>query len=123
MGLNEWLTIIGALGGLEAIKWIANFWVNRKTNARKEGASADGMEIQNLLNVINSLTLQLENSDKRTRERDAKVDYVYNELRKEQAEKLEILRQKHEVDIKFREAEIRRCDVPRCANRVPPSDY
>ena len=36
MGLNEWLAIIGALGGLEAIKWVVNFYVNRKTNARKE---------------------------------------------------------------------------------------
>ena len=36
MGLNEWLALIGALGGLEAIKWVINFYVNRKTNARKE---------------------------------------------------------------------------------------
>ena len=41
MGLNDWFTIIGALGGLEAIKWIVNFYVKRKTNARKEDASAD----------------------------------------------------------------------------------
>ena len=61
------------------IKWIINFFVNRKTNARKEDATADSMEIQNLLNVIDSLTLQLENSDRRTKERDVKVDYVYGE--------------------------------------------
>ena len=47
MGLNDWFTIIGALGGLEAIKWIVNFYVNRKTNARKEDASADAMESEN----------------------------------------------------------------------------
>ena len=28
MGLNEWLAIIGALGGLEAIKWGVSFFVN-----------------------------------------------------------------------------------------------
>lgn len=123
MELNDWLAIIGTLGGFEAIRWGITFWVNRKANARKEDATADGMEIQNLLNVINSLTVQLENSDKRTKERDTKVDYVYSELRKEQAEKLEVLRQKHEVDLKYKEAEIRRCDVPRCSNRQPPSDY
>ena len=39
MGLNEWLALIGALGGLEAIKWVINFYVNRKTNARKEGGT------------------------------------------------------------------------------------
>ena len=55
MNLNDWLTIIGALGGLEAIKWIVNFFVNHRTNARKENASADGLEMQNLLIVINTL--------------------------------------------------------------------
>ena len=47
MELNDWLTILGALGGLEAIKWMVNFYVNRKTNARKEDASADAMENEN----------------------------------------------------------------------------
>ena len=36
MELNDWLTIIGAFGGLEAVRWGVTFWVNRKTNARKE---------------------------------------------------------------------------------------
>ena len=43
--------------------------MNRKTNARKEDASADSMEIQNLLNIISSLTQQIERSDNRTKER------------------------------------------------------
>ena len=36
MELNDWLAIIGAFGGLEAVRWGVTFWVNRKTNARKE---------------------------------------------------------------------------------------
>lgn len=36
MGLNELLAIIGALGGFEAVKWAVNFYVNRRTNTRKE---------------------------------------------------------------------------------------
>lgn len=47
MELNDWLAILGAIGGLEAIKWIVNFYVNRKTNARKEDATADSMEDEN----------------------------------------------------------------------------
>lgn len=123
MNLNEWLALLGALGGLEAIRWGVASWRNRKTDARKEDAVADNMEIQNLLNVINSLTVQLENSDRRTKERDVKVDYVYGELRKEQAEKLEIVRQKHEIELQLNEAEMKRCDVRGCLNRMPPSDY
>ena len=38
MELNDWLAIIGAFGGLEAVRWGVTFWVNRKTNARKEDA-------------------------------------------------------------------------------------
>lgn len=123
MNLNEWLALLAALGGLEAIRWGVASWRNRKTDARKEDAVADNMEIQNLLNVINSLTVQLENSDRRTKERDVKVDYVYGELRKEQAEKLEIVRQKHEIELQLNEAEMKRCDVRGCLNRMPPSDY
>lgn len=37
MELNDWLAIIGAFGGLEAVRWGATFWVNRKTNARERG--------------------------------------------------------------------------------------
>ena len=47
MELNDWLAIIGAFGGLEAVRWGVTFWVNRKTNARKEDASADSMEDEN----------------------------------------------------------------------------
>lgn len=75
--MNDFLALLGALGGFKAIEWIVTFFVNRKTNARKEDASADSMEIQNLLNIINNLTQQIERSDNRTKERDAKVDYVY----------------------------------------------
>lgn len=78
MGLNEWLAIIGALGGLEAIKWVVNFYVNRKTNARKEDAAADSMEMRTrenrshglktvLLNGIQRLTLSMLNSGRNRR--------------------------------------------------------
>lgn len=30
MELNDWLTILGALGGLEAIKWMVNFSLTGK---------------------------------------------------------------------------------------------
>ena len=34
--MEEWIKIIGALGGLEAIRFTVTFLANRKTNARKE---------------------------------------------------------------------------------------
>ena len=41
MGVNEWIAVLGAIGGTSTITWLVTFWVNRKTNARKEDATAD----------------------------------------------------------------------------------
>lgn len=116
MGLNEWLAILGAVGGTSTITWAVTFWVNRKTNARKEDASADAMENENERKQIAWL-------EERIAQRDAKIDTIYVELRQEQAEKLQLIYDKHELELKLKEAEIKKCDVRGCTNRQPPSDY
>lgn len=116
MGLNDWLAIMGTLGGLEAVKWIVNFYVNRRTNARKEDASADAMENENERKQIAWL-------EERIAQRDAKIDTIYIELRQEQAVHLEDIHKKHELELKLKEAEIKKCDVRGCPRRQPPSDY
>ncbi len=121
--LNDWLAIIGAIGGSSTITWLITFWVNRKTNARKEDASADGMEIQNLLNIINAQSSQIDNQEKRMATRDAKVDFLYSENNKLRSEQLELIKDRHELELRLKEAEIKKCDVRGCANRQPPSDY
>ena len=65
MELNDWLTILGALGGLEAIKWIVNFYVNRKTDARKEDAAADAAENENERNQVAWLEERIANGMQR----------------------------------------------------------
>ena len=117
------VTIIGAMGGIEGIKWGIRSWVNRKTDARKEDASADGMEIQNLLSVITNLSGQLDKSDARMASRDGKVDFLYSENNKLRAENLEQIKRMHELELQLKEAEVRRCDVRGCGNRIPPSEY
>lgn len=116
MELNDWLAIIGAMGGLEAVRWGVSFWVNRKTNARKEDATADSMEDENERKQVAWL-------EDRIAQRDTKIDSLYVELRQEQAEKLQLIHDKHELELCLKEAEIKKCDVRGCANRQPPSDY
>ena len=116
MELNDWLTILGALGGLEAIKWIVNFYVNRKTDARKEDAAADAAENENERKQVAWL-------EERIAQRDTKIDAIYVELRQEQAEKLQLIYDKHELELRLKESEIKKCDVRGCSNRQPPSDY
>lgn len=116
MGLNELLAIIGALGGFEAVKWTVNFYVNRRTNTRKENATADSMEDENERQQVDWL-------EKRLAERDTKIDSIYGELRQEQSAHLEEIHKRYEVELRLKEAEMKRCDVRGCQNRVPPSDY
>lgn len=123
MTLDIILTILGALGGWEAIKWTLNTFLYRKTNARKEDASANAAEIQNLLSVIEKLNKQIERYDDRLKQRDDKVDAIYRDWRSSQNEVQMWTQKCHEIELRSKEAEIRRCDVRGCANRIPPSDY
>lgn len=120
---NLIITLIATLGGFEGIRWMVTAWMNRRTNARKEDASADGMEIQNLLNIINAQSAQIDNQEKRMSARDGKVDFLYSENNKLRSENLELIRQKYELELHLKEIEVKKCDVRRCANRRPPSDY
>lgn len=47
MNVNDWVILITALGGIEGIKQLLKWWMSRKTDARKEDASADAMENEN----------------------------------------------------------------------------
>lgn len=115
MELNDWLAIIGAFGGLEAVRWGATFWVNRKTNARKEDASADSMEDENERKQVDWL-------EERIAQRDAKIDALYVELRNEQSDKLAWIHKCHELELQLKDVEHNRCDRPdsECGRRIPP---
>lgn len=110
------VTLIATLGGFEGIRWGVSAWVNRKTNARKEDATADSMEDENQRKQVDWL-------EKRLSERDAKIDSLYVELRQEQAAKLDEIHRRYEVELRLKEAENKRCDVRGCTTRIPPSDY
>lgn len=87
MELNDWLTILGALGGLEAIKWIVNFYVNRKTDARKEDAAENENERK-----------QVAWLEERIAQRDTKFDAMYVG-----AFHLEDFHKRHELELCFLE--------------------
>lgn len=116
MGINDWLAIIGAIGGSSTITWAITFWVNRKTNARKEDAAADSIEDENERKQVDWL-------EKRLAERDSKIDAIYSELRQEQSAHLEEIHNRHEIELKLQEADMKRCEVRKCLNREPQSGY
>ena len=120
--MDEWLKIIGSLGGLEAIRFTVTFLANRKTNARKEKATADSMELQNLLSIIDNLNKQIERYDERLKQRDEKVDTIYREWRTSQADCQNWMRKYYELELVLTDAEHNRCDRPdsECSRRTPP---
>ena len=116
---KEWHGIKRLANNNGCIRWLGstvNFYVNRKTNARKEDASADAMESENERKQIAWL-------EERIAQRDAKIDTIYVELRQEQAAHLDEIHKRHGIELKLKEAEAKRCDVHRCDRRQPPSDY
>lgn len=84
-------TVLGSFGGLEFIKWLGS----RKKNE----------------------VVWLED---RVTQRDLKIDALYVELRKEQADKLNWIHKCHELELLYKEAEWNRCNVRHCEGRIPP---
>lgn len=128
------IALIGVLGGWEGIKGIVKFIINRKTNKRKEEASADDLEIKNFTSLIDTVRkenqaivdqVKAENTrlQERIKERDQKVDNLYFELRREQGERIEWTKKCYEKELQLKDAEHNRCDRPESeciSGRIPP---
>lgn len=86
-----------------------------KTDARKEDAAADALEITNEKNQVGWL-------EDRITQRDLKIDALYVELRQEQSAKLDEIHKRHEAELALKDAENNRCDRPdsECGRRIPP---
>ena len=108
MQITTILAFITAMGGLEAVKWMVRFITCRKTDARKEE--------ENRRKKVDWL-------EERLTQRDEKIDELYAELHKEQAEKLSWINRCHEVELAEKELEVKKCEVRGCVGRIPPSDY
>ena len=110
------ITLISALGGWEAIKWLVHFLTHRKTDARREEASLDDLTAENHRKQVDWL-------EERLSQRDTTIDSLQCELRKEQADKLEWINPCHETELALKELEIKQCVIHGCAHRTPASDY
>lgn len=103
------VSIIGAVGGFEFIKWVAN----RKNNKRENEASADDSEFSVLRKQIEFLQEQLLKKEERFA---AQTDALRDATRKE----LELTR---EVTMLKTERSLKLCERRMCAERMPQSGY
>lgn len=116
MQITDIITLVAAVGGMQGVIECARWWQTRKAETRKGNADASAAENQNNRAQIDWL-------EKRLAERDAKIDGIYAELRKEQTLRIGEIHQRHEAELRLTEAEARKCIVRGCDRRIPPSEY
>ena len=103
------LSIIGAIGGWEAVRYL----INRKSNKRKEEAEADSAEFNVLRDTMVFLQEQLNEKEQRFAEQTSI-------LRNTQSEVLDLTKNKGELELELQRY---RCVVPKCASRQPQNGY
>ena len=123
MGLNEWLTILGALGGLEAIKWIANYSMNRKSIKKQASAEATHADLTNLNDYADSWKKLYTEAKSEIKELNTKNDTLYVDLKQLRDCKTEHVRNEHRLELENEALKIKKCDVRGCASRLPPSEF
>lgn len=106
-------SVLLSLGGFEFVKWLANWFTNRKNNQRENDASADDSEFSVLRKQIEFLQEQLLKKEERFA---AQTDALRNATRKE----LELTR---EVTMLKTERSLKLCERRMCAERMPQSGY
>lgn len=116
MDLTDITTMIATAGGVQGTIELLKWWSARKFNCRKQEADVVALESENGRKQIDWL-------ESRLAERDAKIDALYSELRKEQAERIQEINLRHEVELRLTDAEARKCCVRGCSNRIPPSEF
>lgn len=109
-------SVIGAIGGWEAIKYL----LNRKTNQRIAEAQADSVEFSTLKETIEFLQCQF----KQMVENDAAKEQRFTEqtqrLRETQDREHKLMQEKAKLEL---ELQTYRCVVKKCPNREPKNGY
>lgn len=113
MNLEILLAVVGALGGLEAVKW----WATRRSTGRSAVAEADSAQTQALAarehlyeDTITFLQNQL-------RDKEERFAALNAQLHKSMASELLLTRQLGEMEVKYLSS---RCDIVECLHRHPP---
>lgn len=103
------ITILTALGGWEAVKYL----INRKSNARISEAEADSAEFHVLKEQIEFLQEQLKQKEERFAEQTQIVRNLNNEA-------LELTKKLGNTELELQKY---RCIRPKCQQREPQNGY
>jgi len=109
-------TIIGTLGGWEAIKYL----INRKTNKRVAESEADSVEFGVLKETIIFLQEQMHNMVVADAEKEKRFVEQTNRLSKVQDENSQLQKEKSQLELDLQRY---KCVREKCTNRQPPNGY
>ena len=113
MGMNDWVMLVTALGGIEGIKQLIKWWMSRTTNARIEDAHADVEEFKALREYNEFLQKQLSVKEQRFVEQTDRLRKVQDEL---------FTLKEANSDLKL-ELALKRCERKKCGDREPQNGY
>ena len=137
MELNDWVILITALGGIEGIKGLLKWWLNRRSESKKEAAMATKAEAdaskaeadasKAKADTISSYAAEwkelYEKKEKKVIELDAKIDQLYLEKNEDRQRIRELMEKNAALEVDNIKLESRRCDIKGCAKRQPPSGF
>lgn len=123
MELNDWVILITALGGIEGVKQLLKWFFNRRYEQRREDASADKAEDENIKSYAAEWKELYEKKEKKVTELDAKIDQLYAEKNEDRLRIRELMQKNQELELKNQSLDILKCKKRGCPDREPPSDY
>lgn len=107
-------TLVGVMGGWEAIK----YFINRKTNRRVAEANAFDIERKALIEDYKRVQSEVDKLNE-------KVNKLYDRVHALEGERLNLIHENNELRIALKEAEKKVCLQPddRCLQRLNPNDH
>ena len=109
-------TILGSLGGWEAIK----YFIHRKQNNRIAEAEADGVEFGVMKETIEFLQEQLKEMVEQDAAKEERFREQTNRLRETQDREYKLIAENNQLKL---DLATYRCVVPKCPNREPKNNY
>lgn len=119
MDITTIISVVAALGGIEGIRYLLHL----KANRRKANASAQSDEISARSMEFELYKKQIEYLQGRLEARDNKVDYLYKELRDKEDQVLRLTAENNALELKAQEADLWRCNILDCDQRIPPKNF
>lgn len=118
--MEDILTILGALGGFEFVKWVIRFFTNRKNDKLTDDTMAEREKYKTLESHIEFLQNELKEKEQRFVDKEKRFVEQTERLRATQDQLYNAEREKAAAEL---ELALKRCEVKKCPKREPQNGY